>query len=576
MEKIKNAWKKFEQSDLSKIIAINLAIFVFVNVVFYLKYEQVDDFIIYNLYSGLDGTYNVHGIYVHPLICFIIGMFFRILPMINWHTIFLLIMQFISFTIIGERIVRKNKQKISWLLYSIFAAIFYPMLLLLIQYTSVAALLIATAFFILMADHEEEIRKRKNRIVASILFTLGIMVRMQSLQIILPFFVIYAVYHLILWIRKKETKESLLNLGKDYLILAIITVIVYISNIVIYQTNDLYKEYMEYNDLRSYLHDLSYTSYAKNQEIFDEIGWTENDHYLFYTFNHGDENIFSKENLQKIIDYKNSKNDYYDLNLDVKSVINQLIEEMESTYIYASTFLFVMLIVAILTNPRKWGWSIIVFLVTIGMHVVFIVLSRSMFRVVIPAYILGSAMLIYFSKSNVEIEKQKENTIQAICSILTLITAMIVIMVGNRNQFKYQPQIYQNYQELIEYTNEHKENVYLYTVPSLQYRYYAYSVYQMPPKGAFSNLRVMGGWDMFTGNYYDFKERYDLEGTFLDVLKENVYVIDGDVVWSGRKYEGYIDHIVLAIKEHYQKEVAYEKVNTFGNLYIYKLYEVAE
>lgn len=68
-----------------------------------------------------------------------------------------------------------------------------------------------------------------------------------------------------------------------------------------------------------------------------------------------------------------------------------------------------------------------------------------------------------------------------------------------------------------------------------------------------------------------FKARYNLDGTFLDLLKENVYLIDGDVTWSGRKYSNYIDKIVLFIKEHYNIDVKYERVNTFDNLYIYKL-----
>ena len=76
---------------------------------------------------------------------------------------------------------------------------------------------------------------------------------------------------------------------------------------------------------------------------------------------------------------------------------------------------------------------------------------------------------------------------------------------------------------------------------------------------------------IFYQNYYDFKARYNLDGTFLDLLKENVYLIDGDVTWSGRKYSNYIDKIVLFIKEHYNIDVKYERVNTFDNLYIYKL-----
>lgn len=95
----------------------------------------------------------------------------------------------------------------------------------------------------------------------------------------------------------------------------------------------------------------------------------------------------------------------------------------------------------------------------------------------------------------------------------------------------------------------------------------------MPPKESFTNLRVMGGWDMFTQNYEDFKERYNLDGTFLDLLKEDVYLIDGDVNWSGNYYHNYIDNIVLFIKENYGKNVNYKKVETIGNIYIYKIYE---
>ena len=64
MEKIKN-------KNLWIVILINLFVFVIVNILFDIKYEQVDDFIIYNLYSGLDGTYNIHGVYIHPLLSFL-------------------------------------------------------------------------------------------------------------------------------------------------------------------------------------------------------------------------------------------------------------------------------------------------------------------------------------------------------------------------------------------------------------------------------------------------------------------------------------------------------------------------
>lgn len=46
--------KKIPNYMVTKVMIINLIIFTIVNLVFDIKYEQVDDFIIYSLYSGLD------------------------------------------------------------------------------------------------------------------------------------------------------------------------------------------------------------------------------------------------------------------------------------------------------------------------------------------------------------------------------------------------------------------------------------------------------------------------------------------------------------------------------------------
>lgn len=558
--------KKEKIYNLLKIIGINLLIFTIANIVFYLKYEQVDDFIIYNLYSGLDGTHNFFGVYIHPFLCAIIGLFFKIVPSINWHTIFLLNMQFICFTIIGYIITKKNKNIITTILYTCFASIFYIALLLLIQYTSVAALLIGTALFIIIDQLENKKHSKMWLIISIILFSIGIMTRMQSLLIIVPFYTLYAIVYLIRYRKKQIEFSKFIYLIKIYLLFICVTVVIYISNYLIYNYNQTYREYNEYNKLRTVLHDLSYTKYEENKQIFDEIGWSKNDHDLFYTFNFGDENVYSKENLQKIIDYKIEKNEYYNLNLNLKSIISELINDMIYTNPYISILFFTIFILSIF-NGKK-GITLGIFLATLGTNLIFVILNRCMLRVVLPEYLLGTAFLIYnFDKS---VSKDKER--KEINAIITILVATISICFGaSTYKYNYNLKNYKQYKELINYTNEHKENAYLYTVPSLQYRYLAYSVYEMPPKESFSNLRVMGGWDMFTQNYYNFKQRYLLDGTMLDVLKENVYVIDGDVTWSGNRYKNYINNIVLFIKENYNIDVTYEKIQEFNNLYIYKM-----
>lgn len=564
--KIKDNYK-----TLMIVAGINVLIFAVVNLIFDIKYEQVDDFIIYNLYSGLDGTYNIHGIYIHPVICFILGLFFRILPMINWHTIFLFVMQFICFTIIGTLIIRKSNSKLSYILYVLFASVCYTALLQLIQYTSVAALLILTAFFVMMDYFEREKHGKKYIICLYLLYTIGIMTRMQSLLIIAPFFAIYFLYNGILLIRKKESKEKLIRILKCYVFLGIITGLVYVSNYIFYN-NDVYKNYNEFNNLRTILQDGSPTPYEEYKEIFDEIGWSQNDYYLFNSFNFGDENVYSKENLQKIVDYKKAKGELYDYEFKLKEIGNDLVGQMRDTNPYISILFIGSFLVALYTNEKKRGYIIGIFLVTLAINVLFIYLNRTMHRVVIPEFILGTIIFLYF----IQYEKASKEKIDTIKAMSIFIIVIAIIFSGGPYEFNYKLEDYNNYKDVIEYTNSHKDNVYLYTVPALQYRYLVYPVYEMPPKGSFSNLRVMGGWDMYTENYYDFKDRYNLDGTFLDLLKDNVYLIDGDVTWSGNYYHEFIKHIVLFIEENYNVDVSYEKIKSFDNIYIYKLNEVAE
>ena len=200
---------KKNHRELFVVLIINIFIFLISNIIFNLKYEQVDDFIMYTLYSGIDGTYNFHAIYMHPFICIVIEIFYRILPMINWHTIFLLIMQFLCFTLIGNTILKKHYSELSIFLYAIFAGVFYTILLVSIQYTSVATLLILTSFFLLIDISETNKEEKNNRLklfTIFILYAIGIMTRIQSLIIIAPFFMVYLLIYLVRYINKVITK----------------------------------------------------------------------------------------------------------------------------------------------------------------------------------------------------------------------------------------------------------------------------------------------------------------------------------------------------------------------------------
>lgn len=570
-----NLYRKDNSKKIFTVLIINIFIFIVVNVIFNIKYEQVDDFIMYSLYSGLDGTYNFYSVYMHPIIGIIIGAFYRLLPMINWHTIFLLSMQFICFTLIGYTILKKHYTGTSIILYTLFVSIFYTTLLLLIQYTSVAALLILTAFFLLIDIFETNQEDKGNILKSGVIFTLftiGVMTRIQSLLIVAPFYAIYLLIYLVKYKKKIIDKQRIIKLIKYYLITLLIALIVYISNLFIYNINSTYKEYNEWNKFRTTIQDIIHIDYEKDRDIYDQVGWSKNDVYLFNTFGFGDENIFSKDNLQKIVEEKAKQGNYYSLNTNPISIICNIYSMLINNCIFI-LIIFLGVYILNLLRRNKVKENTIIFLTVILVNAIFTILGRNMQRVVIPEYILGTVLLIY--NLNLKSE-EKINDGNLNCLIIGFMIIATTTISGQMYGYNYKLENYESYRQIINYTNSNKENVYLYTIPSLQNRYLSYSAYQMPPKEAFSNLRQIGGWDMFTQNYYDFKERNNLDGDLLDLLKENVYLIDGDVIWSGVRYSNYKGNIALAIKEHYNIDVEFLEVESFNNLQVYKVVQASE
>ena len=298
------------------------------------------------------------------------------------------------FTIIGYIIIKKQNNGISILLYTLFASVFYPTLLMLIQYTSVAALLILTSVFMLMNIIEQKENKNiKYKILMFLLFLIGIMTRLQSLIIMLPFLGLYLIVNIVKFMKKEKDKENVTILIKYYCIYFIIVVVTYISSSIIYNSNIVYKEYMEFNDARATLHDIIYVDYEENKEIFDEVGWSKNDHYMFYTFNFGDENIYSKENIEKILNYKIQKDGKYNFNISMNKIESDFVSETMNTYTYISILFVAMFIINLLVNKEKSIFNILIFVITVGLHILFLIIGRSMLRVVIPEYIMRNCTI---------------------------------------------------------------------------------------------------------------------------------------------------------------------------------------
>ena len=171
-------------------------------------------------------------------------------------------------------------------------------------------------------------------------------------------------------------------------------IIIHITNSLFYQ-NETYKEYLEYNELRTILQDKNTYNYERDKEVCEEIGWSENDYFLFKTVNLGDETVFSKENLQKIVDYKvKNYGHYYDLEFNIINLCKKLFILMVACDTCISAVFIIVAILAVITNKEKKYINIFIIITTLGLNLLFLILNREVSRVIIPEYILGTLLLM--------------------------------------------------------------------------------------------------------------------------------------------------------------------------------------
>ena len=69
-------------------------------------YETIDDYMIQEICAGYYGEYNQYIIQMNVLIGKFLVYLFKIVSNVNWYFLFLIVLQFISFTTIGSYIIK--------------------------------------------------------------------------------------------------------------------------------------------------------------------------------------------------------------------------------------------------------------------------------------------------------------------------------------------------------------------------------------------------------------------------------------------------------------------------------------
>ena len=560
---------------------INIFFFVLVLLFCDIKYETSDDFVIASILSGAYGNeVNQRMIYINPLIGYILTPLYNIWPQISWLFIYQLSSIFISSTTVCYVFFKRTSIAIAAMLSLMLILFFSNDAYILMQYTKTAMLsTISGGILFIWALKNQNLIS----ITAGMLMCInGILIRYSVIFIAAGFLIFIFVKELI---HLFKYKKQLLKVGIFAFILSILAINVKVFDYYLYQTEDQYKFYYDFNKARTQIVDYTdygYETYAKELE---EIGVSENDYYMLKTWNFADSDYFTLKKMQQVAEIIQS---HYKSH---KITFEKTLEDFQTREIWGYPICIIcviLLFLEVVLNKKEWKTMIYSFFIGIAYLIYFLAIrERCIYRieycVFLGVFITGA----YFWRHEERNEKFYNECYYKIILILCLTNLILYVPdftykdVTSKNRKEYVESVFdaswdfgaKKYRKvvgkdipqngLIEEMINNKQNFYFLDFgTTIQTLYFDTSPWQALPKNYYENFMYLSG---ITSNFPDTIEvlnKYGLDNPLKNLVNDNVYLVDNENLGIKLNY----------IREHYYSDAQAYLYKEIDGYQIWKLY----
>ena len=315
MEKIRKIhWRtginRIKKSNVWLAAGINLVFLLSILLFCDIKYETSDDFLMASIMSGaFGGEPNPHMIFINIIWGYILLPFYYLNSHISWYLIAQILLCFASCTIFSYMLLEKSDKKPAVLLIVLLLTFFADDVYVLVQFTKTAVLAVMAGGAVFMWALAEN-KTKKLKIFSALLCLLGTMVRFNTIFLAGGFLTILIISETLIFFKDKHNnwKKRLLGFFLPGLLLIGAAVGIRQIDQAIYNSDEEYKYFREYNAARAAIVDASDYGYEAYREELEKIGISENDYLLLRSWNFADNEVFSLEVMEKaaqiISDYK--------------------------------------------------------------------------------------------------------------------------------------------------------------------------------------------------------------------------------------------------------------------------------
>ena len=527
----------------------------------YISFPTNDDMFISTIPSGIYGEHYIYICFSNILQGIFLSGLSRVFPICNWTIIVYIGCIYTSYIGIGVWTVKTKGALLGVCLSILFFLTTYDSLLHNMKSAKTGGGLIG-AVAMIFAHYTKYLFEKKSIIfllISGSMIFVGSLIRRDSIIAFLPFAMILSISVVLPSIYKKTDK--VIKEILPWLILILVIVTAWMIDSLAYKANDEWNNYKEFNNVRDDFDDYGILNDETYQEIYEKTGWDSIDVKMLSTWHSADDEVFSKENLQKIISNKPSKEYSFEN-------IKQSLEETYKNIIKSNTMFNIILILTLvcgLANPQKLLLLIPNFLLMLAELVYLVFNGRYPERTTMVVFVYAFAVIVYTFPKKEELTKTKNCLIAVALLIMVAVglynTDINKIIGNNAREYSYK----EEYRQFLSAISEHQENLYVWDIFAIERVLEgAYTPYEAFDQGVLSNSVYTGGWFVNTPIMANNAERFG--------EKNNPYKLlaDSKKVYLVTLTDTDINDTVSYIRRHYNENVQAKCIAELGEVAIYR------
>ena len=521
------------------------------------SFETNDDIVFAELGSGLRGVKDAHLVFQNYGLGMIYRLLYGVTGRLPWYTIVQYMILFAAFTVVIYVLISRLGEISGLCLFVILACGFGYEGYIHLQFTKTAGIAAAAAVFLLLHLLEQEKYSWWGIAGGILLAVIAYMYREDqfwaSCGLMAGAGVLF-LFDLRKYRNKKLRRIGICVLTFGVLLLSVFGVDRWDSSK--YRSAE-WKEYQEFNQLRSELLDYGFPDYDSNQEIYEELGISREAYELYKSWNFNDTEKFDTEVMKKLVDLKQKRP------LTIRTVTAFLRRFPSDLLRMPMFYFFAVFAVLWLLCGKKDVFSVIS------------VLAECLLLVAVYFYLYyqGRYMVnrvdvgLWFSVCLVMLWIFSSGEVRYMNTKVSVLLCMICVVLGQFMMYKDWrlatssiPEARVSQRAVLETIGTDKEHVYLAKSGMLS-EIVCYGPFDRMPENLLDNVYWFGGWECRTPGYTRAMEAHGIINPYRDVVNnETIYLVDDN-----------IDLTLKYIRQYYAENAQAVFVKTIGNVDVYQI-----